>query len=109
MDKVNSGELDYLSVIMMDIDYFKAINDKYGHQSGNEILVGLANLLTDMVGGEGTVARYGGEEFVILLPSYSKELAMLFAENIRKEIEKHEFLVHSDLDDNPGLPASRLR
>lgn len=108
MEQVNSGELDHLSVIMMDIDYFKAINDKYGHQSGNEILVGLANLLTEMVGGEGTVARYGGEEFVILLPSYSKELAVLFAENIRKEIEKHEFLVHSDLDDNPGAASIKI-
>lgn len=108
MDQVNKGELKSLSVIMMDIDYFKSINDKYGHQSGNEILIALANLLTEMIGDEGTVARYGGEEFVILLPSYSKELAMLLAENIRKEIESHEFLVQSDLDDNRGTVSIHI-
>ncbi|TAA69166.1 sensor domain-containing diguanylate cyclase [Planococcus salinarum] len=100
MAQVNSGELRSLSVIMMDIDRFKGINDKYGHQSGNEILISLANLLTEIVGKEGTVARYGGEEFVVLLPNYSKELAMLFAENIRKEIEKREFMIQSDLDED---------
>lgn len=100
MVKVNKGELRNLSVIMMDIDRFKGINDKYGHQSGNEILVALANLLTEIVGKEGTLARYGGEEFVVLLPNYSKELALLFAENIRKEIEKREFMIQSDLDED---------
>jgi len=108
MEQVNNGELDNLSVIMMDIDYFKTINDKYGHQSGNEILIGLAKLLTDMVGSEGTIARYGGEEFVILLPSYGKELALLLAENIRKEIEKHEFTIHSDLDEHRGPTSIKI-
>src|SRR5690606_27996112 len=76
------------------------INDKYGHQSGNEILIALADLLREVVGDEGTVARYGGEEFVVLLPDYSKDLAMLLAENIRKEIEKREFMIQSDLDED---------
>lgn len=108
MEQVNSGELKNLSVIMMDIDHFKTINDKFGHQSGNEILIGLAKLLTDMVGSEGTIARYGGEEFVILLPEYSKELAVLFAENIRKEIEKHEFSIQSDLDEDRGEMSIKI-
>lgn len=103
MAKIKSGDLRSLSVVMMDIDRFKGINDKYGHQSGNEILVSLADLLTEIVGKEGTVARYGGEEFVVLLPNYSKELAMLFAENIRKEIEKREFMIQSDLDEDRSL------
>ncbi|MFD1030483.1 sensor domain-containing diguanylate cyclase [Metaplanococcus flavidus] len=100
MVKVNSGELRNLSVVMMDIDHFKGINDKYGHQSGNEILIDLANLLKEIVGKEGTIARYGGEEFVVLLPNYNKDIAMLFAENIRKEIEKREFMIQSDLDED---------
>ena len=105
MAKVNSGELRNLSVVMMDIDRFKGINDTYGHQSGNEILVALAELLTEIVGTEGTVARYGGEEFVVLLPNYGKDLAMLLAENIRKEIEKREFMIQSDLDaDRSTIP-----
>lgn len=108
MVQVNSGELRSLSVIMMDIDRFKGINDKYGHQSGNEILISLANMLTDIVGNEGTVARYGGEEFVLLLPNYSKELAMLFAEDIRKEIEKREFMIHSDLDEDRGIVPIKI-
>lgn len=103
MVKVKSGELRNLSVVMMDIDRFKGINDKYGHQSGNEILIYLADMLKDIVGNEGIVARYGGEEFVVLLPNYSKDLAMLFAENIRKEIEKREFLIQSDLDEDRGI------
>lgn len=100
MVQVNSGELENLSLIMMDIDRFKRINDQYGHQSGNEILVSLAGILTEIVGEEGTIARYGGEEFVVLLPNYSKDVALLLAENIRKDIEKREFIIHSDLDED---------
>ncbi|EIM05627.1 diguanylate cyclase domain protein [Planococcus antarcticus DSM 14505] len=95
--EMNKGRLDQLSLVMMDIDHFKSINDRYGHQSGNDILIQLADILREEIGDEGTIARYGGEEFVILLPDYSKELAMLLAENLRKRIEKHEFLIESDL------------
>ncbi len=95
--EMNEGRLKQLSLIMMDIDHFKSINDRYGHQSGNDILVQLADILREEIGGEGTIARYGGEEFVVLLTNYSKDLAMLLAENLRKRIEKHEFLIESDL------------
>lgn len=98
MVKVNSGELANLSLVMMDIDHFKSINDKYGHQSGNDILIQLARMIEQAVGDEGTVARYGGEEFVILFPEFGKDLSMLFAENLRKRIEKHNFIIQSDLD-----------
>ncbi|MDN3449167.1 sensor domain-containing diguanylate cyclase [Planococcus sp. APC 3906] len=98
MQKVKSGEIASLSLIMMDIDHFKSINDTYGHQSGNDILVELANMIREEVGSEGTVARYGGEEFVVMFENYGKEFSMLFAENLRKRIEQHEFLIQSDLD-----------
>src|SRR5690606_13914561 len=55
MNKVKSGELENLSLVMMDIDHFKSINDTYGHQSGNDILIELARLLEAEVGDEGTV------------------------------------------------------
>ncbi|MBT2569186.1 sensor domain-containing diguanylate cyclase [Planococcus sp. ISL-110] len=97
IEEMNRGRLEKLSLIMMDIDHFKGINDRYGHQSGNDILVQLADILRQEIGDEGTIARYGGEEFVVLLPDYSKDLAMLLAENLRKHIEKHEFLIESDL------------
>lgn len=98
MVKVNSGELANLSLVMMDIDHFKSINDKYGHQSGNDILIQLARMIEQEVGDEGTVARYGGEEFIILFPDFGKDLSMLFAESLRKKIEKHNFIIQSDLD-----------
>jgi diguanylate cyclase (GGDEF)-like protein len=99
MGKINEGELNKLSLVMMDIDRFKGINDQYGHQSGNDILIQLARIIEEVVGEEGTVARYGGEEFVVLLPNYGKDLALLFAENLRKQIEGHDFIIVSDLDD----------
>lgn len=97
MKEVNEGRLEQLSLVMMDIDHFKSINDRYGHQSGNEILIQLADILREEIGTEGTIARYGGEEFVVLLQNYSKELAVLLAEKLRMRIENHEFLIESDL------------
>lgn len=97
MNRVKNGDLKNLSLVMMDIDHFKSINDTYGHQSGNDILIELARLLEAEVGKEGTVARYGGEEFVILFPNYGKDLSLLFAESLRQKIEKHEFMIQTDL------------
>lgn len=97
MNRVKKGELKNMSLVMMDIDHFKSINDTYGHQSGNDILIELARILEAEVGNEGTVARYGGEEFVILFPNYGKDLTMLFAEALRKKIEKHDFMIQTDL------------
>lgn len=96
--EMNEGRMEKLSLVMMDIDHFKSINDRYGHQSGNDILVQLADILREEIGNEGTIARYGGEEFVVLLQDYSKDLAMLLAENLRRRIEKHDFLIESDLE-----------
>src|SRR5690606_20713005 len=100
VDNVKSGAPVNLSLVMTDIDQVKGINDTYGHQSGNDILIQLARMLEAEVGDEGTVARYGGEEFVVLFPDYGKDLSMLFAENLRKKIEKHDFIIQSDLDNN---------
>lgn len=100
--EMNEGRLEQLSLVMMDIDHFKSINDRYGHQSGNDILVQLADILREEFGDEGTIARYGGEEFVILLPNYSKDIAVLLAENLRKRIEKHDFRIENDLGEDRG-------
>ena len=103
MKKVKVGQIDSLSLVMMDIDHFKSINDTYGHQSGNDILVELAGIIEEEVGSEGTVARYGGEEFVVMFENYGKEFSMLFAESLRQRIEKHEFLIQSDLGSERAL------
>lgn len=103
MKKVKAGQITNLSLVMMDIDHFKSINDTYGHQSGNDILVELANMIKEEVGSEGTVARYGGEEFVVMFENYGKEFSMLFAESLRKRVEEHEFLIQRDLDSERTL------
>jgi len=79
-----------LSVIMLDIDKFKQINDTYGHNIGDEVIIFLANKLIDKQRKSDIVCRFGGEEFVILLPNTPKENAFTVAENIRKEIESSE-------------------
>ncbi|WP_409289563.1 sensor domain-containing diguanylate cyclase [Peribacillus sp. SCS-37] len=96
--RLDAGGMTSLALILLDLDHFKAVNDTYGHQSGNDILSGMASRLVDIIGTNGTVARYGGEEFVILLPDYVKSEAAILAESIRKNIEERPFILHSDLD-----------
>lgn len=95
--KVLNGELENMSVLLIDIDHFKSVNDTYGHQSGNTILCDLAEILKIIVGNKGTLARYGGEEFAILLPNYSKEEAIRFGEHIRQTIQNRAFNMFDDL------------
>ena len=78
-------------VIMLDIDYFKSINDVYGYRFGDIILKEFAQYLKDFVRGSDIVTRYGGEEFVILLPDISKEDAVIFGERLLDTIGKHTF------------------
>jgi diguanylate cyclase (GGDEF)-like protein len=102
-EKLTRFKLKSLSLIILDIDHFKGVNDTYGHQSGNEILFELANRLCELVGSSGTVARYGGEEFVILLPDASKEEAYQLAEHIRKSIANWPFTLTQTLDQKQQL------
>jgi diguanylate cyclase (GGDEF)-like protein len=97
-DKLFQFERKVLSLIILDIDHFKAVNDTYGHQSGNEILCELAERLSKIVGTSGTVARYGGEEFVVLLPEAQKEKAYQMAEMIRQAIANWPFTLQQSLD-----------
>jgi diguanylate cyclase len=76
------------SVIMLDIDSFKSFNDKYGHQTGDEVLRIVGSLLHDTLKGRDFPARYGGEEFVVLLPTTPLNNACVVAEQIRKNISK---------------------
>ncbi|CAH0346344.1 sensor domain-containing diguanylate cyclase [Bacillus sp. CECT 9360] len=92
-------EYSNLSLILLDIDHFKSINDNYGHQAGNEILIELAGRLELLIANKGVLARYGGEEFVILLPNVDKAAAYDFAEFIRESIAIQPFSVYSDLDE----------
>ena len=73
---------------MIDIDSFKAYNDHYGHQQGDDTLIKVAHALADMLQRPlDLIARYGGEEFSVILPELDAEHCMMLAENMRRRIE----------------------
>lgn len=76
-----------LSLILIDLDYFKSINDTFGHLTGDEVLRQIANLLKKEARSIDIIARYGGEEFVGILPMTSSDGAKVFAERLKKKIE----------------------
>ncbi|UCC44637.1 MAG: GGDEF domain-containing protein, partial [Candidatus Zixiibacteriota bacterium] len=78
-----------LSLIMVDIDWFKKLNDSYGHEIGNVVLTELAEVIKECIRDVDVFARYGGEEFVIILPQTPQAEASVLAERIRTQIEKH--------------------
>ncbi len=79
------------SIILLDIDHFKLVNDQYGHTVGDSVLMELAQILQSHVRKTDTVGRWGGEEFLILSPNSGKEEALLFAEKLRIAIESFSF------------------
>ncbi len=81
-----------LSLIYMDIDWFKAINDQYGHGAGDKVLSTLASILKNNVRSSDTPARFGGEEFVIVCLEKDKHSASKLAERIREEVEQTAIL-----------------
>ena len=97
MNRMQKGDIQDLSVVMLDIDHFKKVNDTYGHQSGNDILYSLARILEEQLPDYGTVGRYGGEEFVYILPDFTKQEAVDFANHLRLLIRQHAFSITSDL------------
>jgi diguanylate cyclase (GGDEF)-like protein len=80
-----------LSIVMIDIDHFKKINDTYGHQNGDQVLVAVADTFRTSLRVYDIPARYGGEEFVLSLPDTPHEDAVMVAERLRKTIETLEF------------------
>lgn len=80
------------AVFMLDIDFFKHINDKYGHDCGDFALKETACIFKKCLQDNGYAARWGGEEFLVLLPQSDEQFAVNMAENIRQEIENYKFL-----------------
>ncbi|MBU3105919.1 bifunctional diguanylate cyclase/phosphohydrolase [Clostridium gasigenes] len=80
-----------ISMIFIDIDYFKHYNDLYGHQKGDEVLKSIGKILRENIRKEDIVARYGGEEFAVLLPNIKENEAIIIADNIRGIIESTKF------------------
>lgn len=81
-----------LSLLLLDIDYFKKINDSYGHGTGDLVLGELGALLAASFRGSDVAARYGGEEFAVILPDTSRNDAMMIAERLREGVADRKFI-----------------
>lgn len=85
---------ELLSIAILDLDYFKKVNDTYGHLVGDEVLKGFAALVMNFKREEDVICRYGGEEFVILMPQTSDKEAYTLIERLRKSMEHNFFLAN---------------
>lgn len=79
------------SIIMLDVDHFKNINDNFGHSMGDHVLKNVAKLISGEIRTNDTVGRWGGEEFLILCPETDQNGALQLAESIRQKIEQYDF------------------
>ena len=86
-----------LSVIMIDIDHFKALNDRHGHEVGDRALVAVAQAMRDRLRAEDYLGRLGGEEFLALLPDVDESAAGLVADSLRATVAEHPLDVDGDL------------
>ena len=82
-----------LSVLMLDLDGFKSINDHYGHPLGDELLRNMARIMRGSVRTVDRLGRYGGEEFLVVMPETHKDDAFLLAERIRGTVEEEGYIV----------------
>lgn len=81
---------------MIDVDYFKKINDKYGHDGGDRVLKSIAKILNDNTKGSDIVARFGGEEFCVVLKKINKEEAVKFFVNLRAKVAENEVTIKKE-------------
>lgn len=107
MVQVMLGKETFLSIMMIDIDHFKAFNDTYGHDVGDEVLRLVASIIKKNANREGDfVARYGGEEIVMLSEGMDIEQARLLAEKIRGDIESYRFIIKKDPPEEKNITVS---
>jgi diguanylate cyclase (GGDEF)-like protein len=90
-----------LSLLLFDLDFFKAVNDIYGYEWGDVLLKSIADKLRNVIRKEDILTRYGDEEYVVVLPNTSEENAFLFAERFRKEVERMEFIPAGEEERHP--------
>jgi len=94
MDKEINRIIRYghtLSLMLFDIDHFKKVNDRFGHQVGDYVLQGIAWIVKESIRKIDTFARYGGEEFCIIMPETNRNSAVNLAQRLREKIEEYEF------------------
>lgn len=88
-------EKENISVLMLDIDFFKRFNDTYGHECGDFVLISVADIIRKSLRDTDIASRYGGEEFTVLLYNAAKEEAMTVAERIRATIDNYDFVYNN--------------
>lgn len=81
---INEGEI--FSIMMFDVDYFKSINDNYGHLQGDKVLTDISKVIMECIGDTGYAGRYGGEEFIVILPNTKQERLVEIGERIRNKV-----------------------
>ncbi|MFD2759559.1 diguanylate cyclase [Lentibacillus juripiscarius] len=96
------------SLIILDLDYFKQVNDTYGHEAGNEILCQIAARVSDIIGNKGTAGRYGGEEFVIFLPHIGLAESRQIAELLRAGVSDEPFYTQNHLSGDKQLTTVKV-
>ncbi|MGM0739915.1 MAG: PAS domain S-box protein [Bacteroidota bacterium] len=99
MNRLKDGRYSPIGIIICDVDGIKFINDTLGHQSGDEILINIANILKDNFRSSDIIARIGGDEFAILLPAVDHDIAEKLVRRLRQGIADHN-------NTNPRLPIS---
>lgn len=96
-----------LSLILIDVDHFKVVNDTLGHAEGDRVLVNISRLLNAAIRSTDTGFRYGGEEFVVILPETPGELALVVAERVRLAIEQAEPVAGQKVTVSAGVAEFR--
>ena len=97
-----SNSEETFSCIMLDIDFFKAVNDNYGHGAGDTVIKSVSQVMRKSLRDGDKVCRYGGEEFCLLLRNTSASKAVIFSDRVRKDIENLDF------SDDPELADLRI-
>ena len=96
LDSIGPGQEKSFSVLMLDLDHFKQVNDTHGHQAGDEVLIQIGSLLRATIRQDDAACRYGGEEFILLVTG-SPEAGMETATRIRQVVEQHVFVCDGGL------------
>lgn len=98
--------LTEISVVLLDLDHFKEVNDTFGHAEGDKILVRAVEVLRGQLRATDTLARLGGDEFVILLPNSDAKDAMVVSEKLRSSLERDELLKEHKITASIGVCSS---
>ena len=95
-------------LIILDVDFFKAVNDNFGHNIGDKVLIDICSVLTKNVRSSDILGRWGGEEFLIIVPNVNEKDLYLFAQKLRTEIESHNFFTVGKKTCSFGVTVSRI-